>query len=104
MIKYVLEQLYSFEAARGTLDLSLDLIYKYISSQLDADNFEECNQFFQSIDLTKIRPTLAINMLAITIAYKANLEYWNDFLEKVRRQLTLQYGIKKAEILLRGIA
>ena len=103
MIKYVLEQLYTFEDARGTLDMSLDLIYKFLSAQLNEENFSECNTFMVELDITRVRPTLLINILAITIASKLSLPVWDAFLEKLRKHLTIKYGIAKAELLLRGI-
>lgn len=103
MIKYVLEQLYKYEDLKGSLDLSLDLLFKFLSSQLDKENFEECNSFFDEIDIYRIRPTLAINILTITIANKNNLSMWYILLDKVRKHLTIKFGINKAELLLRGI-
>lgn len=104
MIKYVLEQLYKFEDSRGSLDLSLDLVFKFLSSQLDKEEFAECNSFFNEIDIYRVRPTLAINLLAISIAHKDHLPMWSILLDRVRKHLTIRFGINKAELLLRGIA
>lgn len=80
-----LEKLYQFD--KNKIDSTIDFIFDYFDDAFLNNNFQECDDILEKLDLNKIPIVLMISFLTITLAAKSKLKNRINFYKKVEEKI-----------------
>jgi len=92
-----LDTIYSISDSRRAIDIILD----HLDGLLNSDDFEECNNVLQQVNVGKLSDSMLVSFLGITRAAQDNLSMRSVFYNKVYSEIATRRGIDGANRLLK---